>query len=212
MTFGFQFISSKILWEWIVPKCSYGGRNVKEFKRQGITVKNGIIDFFGERIALFPPNFISLVSSVYGEGAIAILVFLGKKMGLRMSETWDENLQPKTLEQFTTLFCQFMSTCGWGKFEPGIITEQEIIVNIMHNINTELENPTKYICYFLKGLLLGFGEYALYRADVQEVECAGEDANKTCVFVIRKKLWHLIPTQPLIKPEVPENIKIKEDR
>jgi len=182
---------------------------VKAFKNQGINVKNGVLDFFGERIVLFPPSIISLFSSIYGEGAMSLLVFLGKKMGRRMSENWDENLRPITLEQFTTIFCQILSTCGWGKFEPVLITEQEIVVHIEHNVSEELEVLSKHICYFIRGLLLGFGEYALYRADVQELDCSIESEKKHCVFEIRKKIWHLIPTQPLLKLGSPEDVNIK---
>jgi predicted hydrocarbon binding protein len=182
---------------------------VKAFKNQGINVKNGVIDLFGERIVLFPPSIISLLSSIYGEGAMSLLVFLGKKMGRRLSENWDENLKPNTLEQFTTIICQFMSTCGWEKFDPYLITEQQIIVHIGHNVNEELEVPSKHICYFIRGLLLVFGEYALYRADVQKLDCSIENEKKHCVFEIRKKMWHLIPTQPLLKLESLEDVNIK---
>ncbi|OLS13351.1 MAG: hypothetical protein RBG13Loki_3038 [Promethearchaeota archaeon CR_4] len=181
---------------------------MKEFNKQVNYTKDGVIDFFGERIVLFPPDIISLLSTVYGQGAEALLVFLGKKMGRRMSEKWEESLKPVTLEQFTNLFCQFISTCGWGRFDPVEISEQTIVVNIKHNITEELDIPTKHICYFIKGLLLGFGEYALYRADVQEIDCTTENKNKTCVFEIRKKLWRLIPTEPIINPMSPEGENI----
>lgn len=179
-----------------------------ESKKQVNYVKNGVINFFGERIALFPPNLIPLFSSIYGDGAKSLLVFLGKKMGRRMIEIWDESLKPNTLEQLTTIFSSYMSTSGWGKFDPVLITEHEIILNVKHNVCEELDIHTKHICYFLKGLLLGFGEYALYRADVNELECTNENENGMCVFSIKKKMWHLIPAQSLIKSDTPGDLKI----
>src|SRR5271157_89605 len=160
---------------------------MKNFKMRGINFKDGFIDLYGERIVLLPPDLINLLSSVYGEGAKSLLVFLGKKMGRRMSETWEEHLKPKTLEQLTNIFCQFMSTGGWGEFEPDKVTEEEIIVKVKYNIAIEIDPPTKYICYFLNGILSGFGEFALYRATVEELDCMVDEKKDNCSFAIKKK-------------------------
>ncbi len=160
---------------------------MKQFKMRGIDYKDGVIDLYEDRVVLLPPDLINLLSSVYGEGSKSILVFLGKKMGRRMSETWEEHLRPKTLEDLTKIFCQFMSTGGWGELEPDKITEEEIIVKVNYNIAAEIEPPTRHICYFLNGILSGFGEFALYRASVEEVECMVEGKKEKCVFVIKKK-------------------------
>ena len=160
---------------------------MKTFKMRGINVKEGVIDLYGERVVLLPPDLINLLASVYGEGSKSILVFLGKKMGRRLSETWEEHLKPKTLEDLTKIFCQFVSTGGWGELEPEKISEDEIIVKVSYNIATEIDPPTKHICYFLNGILSGFGEFALYRASVEESECSIEGKTDKCVFIIKKK-------------------------
>ncbi|MFX1268790.1 MAG: hypothetical protein ACFFAK_12585, partial [Promethearchaeota archaeon] len=74
-----------------------------------------------------------------------------------------------------------------GKFVPRQISEDLILIHLHHNITTELESRSKYICYFITGLLTGFGEYALYRVNVTESNCCLEtDKVEACEFKIEK--------------------------
>lgn len=171
------------------------------YKKEGIGIKGGVIDFFGERIVLVPPNIINLLSSIYGEGAKSLLNFLGKKMGRRMAENWDEMLKPNSLRQLTTIFCQYLSASGFGHFEPNKIEEKEIEIRVNHSIAGEMEPLTKHICYFLNGMMLGFGEFALYRAKVDEIECTVDTHKDSCLFSIKKKAWTLLASHPATKTE-----------
>ena len=161
---------------------------MKTMKLRGVKVKDGVIDLFDERIVLMPPNIIDLLAQVYGEGSKSLLIFLGKKMGRKMIENWEEHLRPKTLEQLTNIFTSFMSTAGWGQIETVKVTEEEIILRVYNVVSTKLSTPTKHICYFLSGNFSGFGEFALYRAQVDETKCMIEDPSiDYCEFSIKKR-------------------------
>ena len=71
---------------------------------------------------------------------------------------------------------------------PGVISEEMITIKLLHNISSELEDNSSYFCYFLNGLLTGFGEFALYRVNVIETQCCLEDLNQEyCEFRIEIK-------------------------
>ena len=54
-------------------------------------------------------------------------------------------------------------------------------------VGVNLNNKSKYICYYITGLLAGFGEYALYKVNVLENTCCVEDPSlKSCEFRIEK--------------------------
>ena len=53
----------------------------KEFKVKGIEYRDGEIKLYDERTVLFPPNIITFLGSVYGQGSKPLLVFLGKRIG-----------------------------------------------------------------------------------------------------------------------------------
>ncbi|GAB4305829.1 MAG: hypothetical protein Kow0069_02090 [Promethearchaeota archaeon] len=161
---------------------------MKSFKMRGIQSKDGVVELYDERIVLMPPTIIDLLAQVYGEGSKSLLIFLGKKMGRKMIENWDDHLRPKTLEQITRIFTEFMSTGGWGQMEPVKITEEEIVVQVKNVVSTKLPNATKHICYFINGNLAGFGEYTLYRAQVEETKCSLDDPNLDyCEYSIKKR-------------------------
>lgn len=161
---------------------------MKDLKLKGLEYSDGVYKLFNHRFVFFPPQIVNLLSSIYGEGVKPILVWLGKKMGRTLIETWEDFLKPKTLKELTNIFCEIFSNMGWGKFEPQEVTEELITMKLFHNISTSLENDFKYTCYFLSGVLSGFGEFALYRTNVSETECMIENSEKKyCLFRIEKK-------------------------
>ena len=84
-------------------------------------------------------------------------------------------------------FCNILSNQGWGSFSPKLISEDLIVIHLYNNISIELENKSKYFCYFITGLLTGFGEFALYRVSVSENECCLEGLNLNyCEFKIER--------------------------
>ena len=116
-------------------------------------------------------------------------MWLGKKAGWALIQNWDENLKPKTLEDLINQSCNILSNQGWGRFVPKQINENLIIINLFHNISSDLENKSKYFCYFITGLLNGFGEFALYRVSVNELKCCLDDKNLDyCEYQIEKTL------------------------
>ena len=75
----------------------------------------------------------------------------------------------------------------WGRFAPKKISDNLIVIELQHNISNDLDNKSKYICYYLTGILAGFGEYALYKVNVIENICCIEDPSlKSCEFRIEK--------------------------
>lgn len=161
---------------------------MKDFKMKGIESKEGIVKLFGERIVFIPPNIISLLGQIYGDGSKPLLIYLGKKMGRRLIETWEEAIRPNTLEELTTLFLDMMSASGWGLFTAEVISEDLIVVTLKNNISQEEGSFTKDICYFISGLLTGFGDFALYNAYVVESDCSLiETTADVCRFEILKR-------------------------
>ena len=127
-------------------------------------------------------------ATIYGEGVKSLLVWLGKKTGWTLIQNWDENLKPKSLEDLINQFCNILSNHGWGRFVPKQISDDLLVINLYHNISSELENKSKYFCYFITGILTGIGEFALYRVNVTENYCCLEDLNLDfCEFNIQKK-------------------------
>lgn len=160
---------------------------MKNLKLKGLKYIKGKFLMFDDRFAFFPPQVINILSSIYGEGVKTLLVWLGKKAGWSLIQKWEENLKPKTLDDLTNQFCSLISNHGWGRFVPKQISENIIIIALYHNISSELENKSKFICYFITGLLTGFGEFALYRVSVSETQCCIEDANLIyCEYKIEK--------------------------
>ncbi|MHA1194490.1 MAG: hypothetical protein ACTSRH_01030 [Promethearchaeota archaeon] len=156
---------------------------------KGLKYEKGTYKLFNERFVFFPPQIIDILSSIYGEGVKSLLVWLGKKAGWALIQEWDENLKSKSLSELVTNFCTIISNHGWGVFTPKKVTEDLIIINVEHNISNDLENKSKYICYYINGILAGFGEYALYRVNVTETECSVENSKLNyCKFNIEKKM------------------------
>jgi len=148
---------------------------MRNLKIKGLKFNKGKYHLFNDRFVFFPPQVIDILSSIYGEGVKSLLVWLGKKAGWRLIQNWDENIKPKTLEDLVDQFCNLLSSHGWGRFIPTEISETIILVKLFRNISSELENKSKYFCYFITGLLTGFGEFALYRVNVSETLCCLED-------------------------------------
>jgi predicted ArsR family transcriptional regulator len=161
---------------------------MRNLKLKGLKYNKGRFDLFNERFVFFPPQLIDILSSIYGEGVKSLLVWLGKKTGWKLVQNWEENFEPKTLDELTEKFCSIMSNQGWGNFTSDQISEDKIIITLKHNISSDMDNRSRYVCYFLSGVMTGFGEFALYRVNVREEECAIEDPTKeSCMFVIGKK-------------------------
>ncbi len=161
---------------------------MKDFRMKGIESKDGIVRLFGERIVFIPPNIISLLGQIYGDGSKPLLKYLGKKMGRRLIENWEEHIRPQNIEELTKIFLEMMSASGWGLFTAEEISEDLIVISLKHNISQEEGSFTKDICYFLSGLLTGFGDFALYNVKVDESDCSLTSTNtEVCRFVIQKR-------------------------
>ncbi len=161
---------------------------MKNLKLKGLKYTEGKFELFNDRFVMFPPQIIDILSSIYGEGVLSLLVWLGKKAGWNLIQNWDANLRAKSIKDLTNMFTDIMSNLGWGRFVAKKISEDQIVIEHHTNIATELENPSKNICYFIKGFLMGFGEYALYRVSVKETRCSIEDPKLThCEYVIDQK-------------------------
>ncbi|MHA2037431.1 MAG: hypothetical protein ACW98X_13425 [Promethearchaeota archaeon] len=158
---------------------------MRNLKLKGLKFGKGKYELFNDRFAFFPPRVIDILAAIYGEGVKSLLVWLGKKAGWKLIQTWDENLKPKSLEDLVNQFTNILSNHGWGRFNPKKISKDSIVIDLHHNISSELENKSKYFCYFITGLLAGFGEFALYRVNVEETQCSLEDLNlENCEFRI----------------------------
>ncbi|MFX1275320.1 MAG: hypothetical protein ACFFBP_00150 [Promethearchaeota archaeon] len=161
---------------------------MRNFKIKGLKYSTGKFEIFDDRFVLFPPQIIDLLSSIYGEGVLSLLVWLGKRAGWNLVQNWDANINAKSIKDLTNNFVDIMSNLGWGRFVAKKISEDQIIIEQHTNIATELESPAKNICYFIKGFLTGFGEYILYRVTVKETRCSIDDPKLThCEYVIEKR-------------------------
>jgi predicted hydrocarbon binding protein len=152
----------------------------KEFKMKGIEFKDGIVKLYDERVVLFPPNIISLLGSVFGQGSKPLLVYLGKKMGRLLAENWEEHLRPKSLGELAEIFFGMTGAAGWGNFSVEKVTEDEIVIKLKDNIALTEEQPLNHICDFLSGYLAGFGEFAMYSAQVSETSCSVLNKGQEC--------------------------------
>ena len=162
---------------------------MRNLKLKGLKYNKGKYDLYDERFVFFPPQIIDILSSIYGEGVKSLLVWLGKKAGWLLIQNWDENLKPKSLNDLVNQFCSILSNHGWGRFTPQKISDNLIVIELHHNITNDLNNKSKYICYYITGILAGFGEFALYKVNTIENTCCIEDSNfKTCEFRIEKSL------------------------
>ena len=158
---------------------------MRNLKLKGLKYNKGKYLLYNDRFVFFPPQIIDILSSIYGEGVKSLLVWLGKKTGWTLIQNWEENVKSKSLEDLINQFCNLLSNHGWGKFVPKQISDDLIIINLYHNISSELENKSKYFCYFITGILTGIGEFALYRVNVNENNCCLEDLNLNfCEFKI----------------------------
>ncbi|MBN1802121.1 MAG: hypothetical protein JW891_11475 [Candidatus Lokiarchaeota archaeon] len=162
---------------------------MKNLKLTGLKYSTGKYELFKERFVFFPPQIIDILASIYGEGVVSLLVWLGKRAGRDLIQNWETSMKPKTLKDLTNLFISTLSQLGWGKFEVKNVSEQEIVISHKENVAKELENPQKFMCYFIKGMLVGFGEYAIYKPNsrimVTETQCVIDDPNaKSCEYII----------------------------
>jgi predicted hydrocarbon binding protein len=161
----------------------------KEFKMKGIESKDGVVKLYDERVVLFPPNVITLLGSVFGQGSKSLLVYLGKKMGRKLAEAWEEHLRPKTMKELAEIFLVMTSNAGWGNFSLEEVSDEQIIIHLKDNIARAEEQPLKHICDFLTGYLSGFGEFSMFSAQVSETKCCVDDPTSDfCEFKILKRL------------------------
>jgi len=155
---------------------------------KSLKYSRGRYEFFNDRVIMFPPQIIDILSSIYGEGVKSLLVWLGKKAGWTLVSRWEEVLKPKSLNDLTKQFMAIMSQIGLGRFVIKQVSDEVIIIQHHSNISLELESKSKYYCYFVQGLLVGFGEFALYRVDVKETQCSIDNLDlKYCEYLITKK-------------------------
>ncbi len=160
---------------------------MRNLKLKGLKYDKGKYDLYNERFVFFPPQIIDILSSIYGEGVKSLLVWLGKKVGWALIQDWDDHLKSKTLSDLVNQFCNIISNQGWGIFNPKQISDNLIVIELQHNISNNLNIKSKYICYYITGLLAGFGEYALYKVNVIENNCSIEDQDlNSCEFRIEK--------------------------
>ncbi|TXT64791.1 MAG: hypothetical protein BAJALOKI1v1_520017 [Promethearchaeota archaeon] len=160
---------------------------MKNIKLKGLRYTKGKYNLYDDRFVFFPPNLINILSSIYGEGVKSLLVWLGKKTGWTLIQRWEEEIRVKNLEDLVDQFTEILSNQGWGRFVPKKVSEQSIIIELSHNISTQLESDSKFICYFITGVLTGFGEYALYKVKTNETKCCIENTNiASCQFTIEK--------------------------
>jgi len=161
---------------------------MKNIKMKSLKYSRGRYEFFNDRVIMFPPQIIDILSSIYGEGVKSLLVWLGKKAGWTLVSRWEEVLKPKSLNDLTKQFMAIMSQIGLGRFVIKQVSDEVIIVQHHSNISLELESKSKYYCYFVQGVLVGFGEFALYRVDVKETQCSVDNQDlKYCEYLITKK-------------------------
>jgi predicted hydrocarbon binding protein len=161
---------------------------MRNLRLKGLKYNQGKFYLFNDRFIFFPPQLIDVLSSIYGEGVKSLLVWLGKKAGWKLSQNWEEGLKPKSLEDLVNQFTNILSNQGWGTFIPKEVSENIITIELYHNIASELENKSKYFCYFITGLLSGFAEFALYRATVIERKCSLEKKDVNCCEFTLEKL------------------------
>ncbi|TFF85304.1 MAG: hypothetical protein EU518_01430 [Promethearchaeota archaeon] len=160
---------------------------MKNLKLKGLKYNKGKYNLYNDRFVFFPPKLINVLSSIYGEGVKSLLVWLGKKAGWTLIHEWESELEPKNLEDLVRQFTEIINHQGWGNFEISNVSENSIIFELHHNVSSHLESESKYICYFINGLLTGFGEYALYRVKTSESKCIFEDPDTDfCEFKINK--------------------------
>ena len=74
---------------------------MKNFKLKGLKYNQGKYDLYNDRFVFFPPKLIDILSSIYGEGAKSLLVWLGKKAGWTLIQNWEDKLKPKTPKLLT---------------------------------------------------------------------------------------------------------------
>ena len=161
---------------------------MKNLKMKNLKYNRGKYEFFDDRVVMFPPQIIDVLSSIYGEGVKSLLVWLGKKTGWTLVSRWEEVLKPKSLNDLTKQFMAIMSQIGLGRFNIKQVSDEVIIVEHHGNVSLELESKSKYFCYFIQGIMTGFGEFALYRVDVKETQCCIENPDiKNCEYLITKK-------------------------
>ena len=97
-------------------------------KFKGLKYNNGIFQLFNDRFVFFPPQLTDILSSIYGEGAKSLLVWLGKKTGWTLIQNWEDHLKPKTLNDLVNQFCNILNNLGWGLFVPKKISEDLIVI------------------------------------------------------------------------------------
>ena len=160
---------------------------MRTLKLKGLKYLKGKFELYDQRFVFFPPQIIDILSSIYGEGVKSLLVWLGKKAGWSLIQNWDDNLKSKTLNDLVNQFTTILTSHGWGYFNPKKISDDLIIIELNHNLSKELNS--KHTCYFINGILSGFGEYALYKVNVIESKCCIEDSkSSSCEFRIEKAI------------------------
>jgi len=165
-----------------------------QLKIEGMEYKNGEIKIFDDRLCLFSPKIITSLGNIYGEGSKALLIYLGKKMGRRLIETWEEHLRPENVDELMEVFLSMFNLQGWGYLElitmnSKNIDELNLIeLKLTQNVASTDTTPKGHICDFIVGYLSGFGEFAMHGAVVEETACSILNPNEPeCKFVIVRR-------------------------
>ena len=103
---------------------------MKDLKMKGLEFKDGIVKLFDEGVVFISPNLISLLGQIYGEGSKPLLKYLGKKMGRRLIENWEDHLRPKNLKQLSGIFLDMINMLGWGNFSILEMNENKMIFEL----------------------------------------------------------------------------------
>jgi len=160
---------------------------MKDLKMKGLEFKDGVVKLFDERVVFISPNLISLLGQIYGEGSKPLLKYLGKKMGRRLIENWEEHLHPKNLKQLAGIFLEMLNMLGWGNFSIVEMNEEKMVFDLKHNISKMDSIVSSDVCFFISGFLIGFGDFAFYSVNIDENTCSVIDKDKTtCTFVLQK--------------------------
>ena len=122
---------------------------MKTQKIKGLKYSPGKHILHEDRFVYFPPQIVDILASIYGEGVLSLLVWLGKKAGWNLIQEWEKKFKSKNLNDLVKQFLNVISYLGWGHFEASKVSDEIIIIEHHNNIAAELESPSKHICYFI---------------------------------------------------------------
>lgn len=79
------------------------------------------------------------------------------------------------------------SLTGWGKFTLVYLNDKEIAIKLHNNIANLKKQENISCCFYILGILSGFGEYIMKNVKVLETQCSVENIDdQYCEFLIQK--------------------------